>query len=651
MVRTAHSTAATAPPLAGPLVMDNTAPTSFLPLSPRLVVGVWRSLFAVTVVGVVLLALLGARPVGAQSGAVEVRPGEVLVTVQAEGTVVALAADGSTRVLLTGLQQPRAAAMLPDDTLVVAEAGANRLLGIGGRFGTTPTPIVDFPFPVGLAVRGNGILLVTSFDAGKLSAVDVGTQTVTDLATGLQAPSGVAVRDGTAYIAELNAQRVIAVDPNGEVATVAEGFEAPLGITLGPGSSLFVTDVATGDIIRLDGGEKTVVGNLPDPRDLTGDPASPPTADGGALLVAAPSGVQRVDTATGEVTVASDIPGAVSVGPGRRTAPPPPETTTSVAPDGDAGTAPGDAEGDLDLAPPGLGDDEPPGSPLFIIVLAGLILAAVVGFLTFQFRRGNAADAEAAAEDAENLARLESGTLHEAFGPCATEELEVERAQAALDSVIVQIEAMLRRVTDGEAVAEDARHALRRAEQARLVELASVTEAASRGEADDPDGHPIHQAEPLLVTDDGRQALEDYRHGLVTPLELAKRWDEAGEQKAIARVRREGARSLQADLTVPGSDEREARAVLDDALMDVEHAQHDLERLAEREKACRIDLQVAQEQLSTCRRSKPQPPATPDGHDPAQVAAWGGGGPGSAVAEPTSQAAPPTDAPPPPAPD
>jgi len=632
--------------------MFNPVQPLFLPPSSRrrvALLGFVAGLFAF------LFAVVGPPPVGAQGEAVEVRPGEVLVTVQARGSVLAVAPDGSSRTLVTGLSQPRAAALLPNDAIVVAEAGANRLVAIGGPFGATLTPIVDYPFPAGLAVRGNGALLVTSFDGGRLSTVDVGAKTVTDLATGLQAPSGVVVRNGTAYVTEWNAQRVVAIDAAGVVAPIGEGFQAPLGIALGPGSSLFVTDVTAGQVIRLDGGQKTTVATVADPRDLTADPASPPDGNGGALLVAASGGLQRVDLATGAVTTVGEVSGAVGVNTGRASAPVAPETATTVAPGGD-GAVPGGEATDSVITP--ATEEEPPGSPAFVILLAVLIFAAVGGFLFNQLRKANADDAEAAEEDAENLARLEDGTLHEAFGPCVTEELEAERAQAALDAVIAQIEGMLRRVTDGEAAAADARHGLRVAERARLDDLARAEDAAARGQGEDPDSHPIHQAESLLVTDDGRQALSEYRQGLVTPLELARRWDEAGEQKAIARVRKEGARSLQADLTVPGGDEREARAVLDEAELDVAHAQEDLERLAEREKACRTELQQAADALSACRRSKPQPPATPHGHDPAQVAAWGGNGPGASptpppaefgpvVESPAAVAAPPAVEPPP----
>lgn len=578
--------------------------------------GVAALLVVVALVTPTLVGDVGAA--GAQD-APGVDAGEVVAAVQDAGTVVAVGSDGEVRTLVSGLSQPRAVEVLQDGSLIVAEAGANRLVGIGGRYGPTPTPVVDYPFPGGLHQAADGSIYVTSFSEGKLSVVDLDAGTVIDLATGLQTPGGLVVRNGTAYVAELNGQRVVAVDRSGRVTTIAEGFQAPLGVSGGPGAALYVADYGGNEVVRIENGERTVVAGVPGPRGITSDPVAPRGDESFRLVVSIETGVVEIDPVSGSVGEPASALGAVGVAVVRPA--PAVEPSTSVGAGG--GTAP---PGTSPVAGSSRAQEgEPSGSPTPVVVLAVVIFLAVGGFLVVQLRRAHAPDED----DGGQVERLDEATLHEAFGPCVTQELEAERAQAALDAVLLQIELLRRRVEEGELEAEAARLRLAEARSAREQALAARQATAGSGEGEEPAPHPIHEAELDLTTADGHAALAAYRSGELGPVELARRWAELGEEEAIARVRDAGERARQVDPTVPGPDERLARADLVEAQADVDHATVDLTRMATREQECRAELVTAIEALTACRDRHTG--VGGDGlHDPDQAAAWGSEPPAAA---------------------
>src|SRR5690606_9305688 len=133
------------------------------------------------------------------------------------------------------------------------------------------------------------------------------------------------------------------------------------------------------------------------------------------------------------------------------------------------------------------GGDEPSGSPWPVVLAAAAILAALGAFLLLQLRRAGRADDE----DDDESDRLDGRALDEAFGPCVTEELELERAQAALASAGVQIESLRRRDEEGAGLVALARM--------RLAEARAARESLRAERPDEP--HPIHLAAETLTTD------------------------------------------------------------------------------------------------------------------------------------------------------
>jgi hypothetical protein len=93
-----------------------------------------------------------------------------------------------------------------------------------------------------------GRLYVTETRTGQLSRIDLATGRRTLIASGLQAPEGVAVlADGAVAVVEAGAKRVTRVDPGGARAVIAD--KLPVGLGYGP--SLFRGLAATDSAIYV----------------------------------------------------------------------------------------------------------------------------------------------------------------------------------------------------------------------------------------------------------------------------------------------------------------------------------------------------------------------------------------------------------------
>jgi sugar lactone lactonase YvrE len=123
----------------------------------------------------------------------------------------------SARTRATGLDQPLGLAVRPDGVLVVAEAGAGRVLAIDAE--DTVTVLADgLGRPVDVALDDEGRCYVSDEDRGVLHRLDDEI-----LAAGLDRPQGIAWCDGVLFVAESGQDRVVAVDPRtGECRRTAE---------------------------------------------------------------------------------------------------------------------------------------------------------------------------------------------------------------------------------------------------------------------------------------------------------------------------------------------------------------------------------------------------------------------------------------------
>ena len=120
---------------------------------------------------------------------------------------------------------------------------------------------LDAPF--GIARTPAGALIAAEYGSGQVVAIEAGAKPKV-LARGLDHPTGVAVRaDGACFVAETGKRRVVKV--NGSTTLVLEGLERPEGIAA-IGDELFVIDTGTKQLWTVsisDGKSQVVASGLP----------------------------------------------------------------------------------------------------------------------------------------------------------------------------------------------------------------------------------------------------------------------------------------------------------------------------------------------------------------------------------------------------
>ncbi|MBE8525983.1 hypothetical protein ILP97_52350 [Amycolatopsis sp. H6(2020)] len=116
-------------------------------------------------------------------------------------------ATRSVRTRAEGLDQPLGIAVRADGALVVAEAGAGRVLVVGDTVGVLADGLGR---PVDVAADDEGRWYVSDEARGAVYRLD--DDALTSVAGDLDAPQGIAVRDGRLHIAETGANRLVVVD-------------------------------------------------------------------------------------------------------------------------------------------------------------------------------------------------------------------------------------------------------------------------------------------------------------------------------------------------------------------------------------------------------------------------------------------------------
>ncbi|MGV0642063.1 SMP-30/gluconolactonase/LRE family protein [Mycolicibacterium sp. XJ2546] len=131
--------------------------------------------------------------------------------------------DGETDYLADGFDQLYGVAIGPDDAIVFAELGTGRVHAL--RSGGTEVLASGLMDPVGVAFDADGHPLVAESGAGRVVRLSGSTETVVD---GLQRPQGIHVADGTLYVVDAGAKKVLAFDLGTKArTTIASGL--PVG--------------------------------------------------------------------------------------------------------------------------------------------------------------------------------------------------------------------------------------------------------------------------------------------------------------------------------------------------------------------------------------------------------------------------------------
>lgn len=247
------------------------------------------------------------------------------------------------RLVAAGLRAPHGVALMPDNSMVVAETGTDNLTGrltwiaedsrgtlYGGLTGVAAvaaapderilvlmgdcaqpgcrtlqaldrsgrlTPLAELgAAPDGLAVGPDGVAYVADAASGDVtkvspSIVPAGQVRLTSFGPGAL-PRGLVVgRDGAVYAALGGLGRLVRIAPDGAVTVVAEGLDAPVGVGFEPTGTMLVLERTR--LVRIDRAkptERTVVStNLSQPTSLLVAPdgrayVTAGGGDGGELL-------------------------------------------------------------------------------------------------------------------------------------------------------------------------------------------------------------------------------------------------------------------------------------------------------------------------------------------------------------------------------
>jgi sugar lactone lactonase YvrE len=132
------------------------------------------------------------------------------------------------------LKAPYGVQFLPDNSFVIADFNSGTLVHAAAGKDRSKKVITDqLSGPVGVAYAGENMAYVTEYLSGVVSRVNLATGATIGVAWDLQQPEGIAIApDGRLIVAEVGAQRLIAIDPDtGEVETVADGL--PIGLAGG----------------------------------------------------------------------------------------------------------------------------------------------------------------------------------------------------------------------------------------------------------------------------------------------------------------------------------------------------------------------------------------------------------------------------------
>ncbi|WP_036476976.1 SMP-30/gluconolactonase/LRE family protein [Mycobacterium sp. URHD0025] len=205
-------------------------------------------------------------------GVIASGPGEFIVTTAAD-TVArfrpAGADDEVSEVLAGGVDQPYGLALAPDDSVLVVEQGAGRLVSV--RDGSVTVLASGLDTPVGVAIGPDGAPLVSV--AGAVVSVNGGD--VRPLVDGLHTPHGILVRDGALYIVDSGSKELISYDLSDAARTTIAGglpvgpppgvtpkplkgmppFSGPqgpfAGIAAGPDGTLYISGDGDGSVLAL----------------------------------------------------------------------------------------------------------------------------------------------------------------------------------------------------------------------------------------------------------------------------------------------------------------------------------------------------------------------------------------------------------------
>jgi len=146
--------------------------------------------------------------------------------------------------------------------LIVADTGSGRVLRVTGPAERDREALAeDLVAPTGLAWSGPDAVYVSESTGGRVLRIDLESNAIDDVATGLDQPEGLAVTDeGAILVVEVGAKTLTRIDPTDGSRTVLAG-DLPVGWANGPSlyrdveigaSGIYLTSDVDNTIYRLD---------------------------------------------------------------------------------------------------------------------------------------------------------------------------------------------------------------------------------------------------------------------------------------------------------------------------------------------------------------------------------------------------------------
>lgn len=126
--------------------------------------------------------------------------------------------------------------MLPDESILVAEAGTNSIVRVRDKEGKQRDVVAkDLAHPVYMAPAGQDAIYVTEFLAGRITKIDLKTGEKKVVTAALKNPKGIAVKpDGTILVVNVGTKELLQINPaNGAKKTLLKNL--PVGLTVPQG--------------------------------------------------------------------------------------------------------------------------------------------------------------------------------------------------------------------------------------------------------------------------------------------------------------------------------------------------------------------------------------------------------------------------------
>ena len=186
------------------------------------------------------------------------------VSDQHNGEVITMTSTGNAYKFAFGFNAPEGIAIDESGNIYVANTagGTVSMVSAGGTF--TSTYASGFRQPSGIAFDDNDNLYVSNYAGGSVSLVTSAKQVFT-YATGISAPTGVAIKNGVIYVASESEGKVYKLLHRADIYT--SGLNMPRGLAKGPDGLIYVADNTNNNIYRLDSPDNLTgfVADVPSP--------------------------------------------------------------------------------------------------------------------------------------------------------------------------------------------------------------------------------------------------------------------------------------------------------------------------------------------------------------------------------------------------